>query len=187
MAERRGRGRELGAGPGAGRARARAPPEQRVTSAALRSAGLLPPWVGEVPATGMLLRLLLLLALCGAGSAAMVVSVSLRGSWRIRSGNGSLELPAEVPGCVHSALFHQRLIQVLCAASPPGACARVPLVVRGAQERPGSPRARGCSPPFGTNFPFASCGLGVVVVRGWGWGRRGNVSTLGEDHRWGPG
>ncbi|XP_057403401.1 beta-mannosidase isoform X3 [Balaenoptera acutorostrata] len=59
----------------------------------------------------MLLRLLLLLALCGAGSAAMVVSVSLRGSWRIRSGNGSLELPAEVPGCVHSALFHQRLIQ----------------------------------------------------------------------------
>ncbi|KAB0343320.1 hypothetical protein FD754_020246 [Muntiacus muntjak] len=59
----------------------------------------------------MLLRLLLLLAPCGAGFATEVVSFSLRGNWKIRSGNGSLQLPAAVPGCVHSALFHQRIIK----------------------------------------------------------------------------
>ncbi|KAF6372077.1 mannosidase beta [Rhinolophus ferrumequinum] len=59
----------------------------------------------------MRLRLLLLLALCGAGIRAAARSLSLRGSWRIRSGNGSLELPGEVPGCVHSALFQRNLIQ----------------------------------------------------------------------------
>ncbi|XP_014417517.2 beta-mannosidase [Camelus ferus] len=59
----------------------------------------------------MHLRLLLLLALCGAGPAAAAFSLSLRGSWRVRSQNRSLELPGEVPGCVHSALFQQRLIQ----------------------------------------------------------------------------
>uniref|UniRef100_A0A8C5IH62 Beta-mannosidase n=2 Tax=Junco hyemalis TaxID=40217 RepID=A0A8C5IH62_JUNHY len=36
---------------------------------------------------------------------------SLRGSWQLRSGNGSLSLPAEVPGCVHTALLCQGLIQ----------------------------------------------------------------------------
>uniref|UniRef100_A0A8D1TM09 Beta-mannosidase n=1 Tax=Sus scrofa TaxID=9823 RepID=A0A8D1TM09_PIG len=56
-------------------------------------------------------RLLLLLALCSAGPAAAAFTLSLRGSWRIRSGNGSLELPGKVPGCVHSALFQRRLIQ----------------------------------------------------------------------------
>ncbi|XP_069341566.1 beta-mannosidase isoform X1 [Eulemur rufifrons] len=56
-------------------------------------------------------HLLLLLAVCGAGSAAGARSYSLRGSWSIRSGNGSLELPGAVPGCVHSALFQQGLIQ----------------------------------------------------------------------------
>ncbi|ELK06379.1 beta-mannosidase isoform X1 [Pteropus alecto] len=56
-------------------------------------------------------RLLLLLALCGAGPTAAARSVSLRGVWRIRSGNGSLELPGEVPGCVHMALFQRNLIQ----------------------------------------------------------------------------
>uniref|UniRef100_A0A8D1WIM2 Beta-mannosidase n=1 Tax=Sus scrofa TaxID=9823 RepID=A0A8D1WIM2_PIG len=59
----------------------------------------------------MCLRLLLLLALCSAGPAAAAFTLSLRGSWRIRSGNGSLELPGKVPGCVHSALFQRRLIQ----------------------------------------------------------------------------
>ncbi|XP_045327635.1 beta-mannosidase isoform X3 [Leopardus geoffroyi] len=59
----------------------------------------------------MRLCLLLLLALCGAGPTAAARSLSLRGSWRIRSGNGSLELPGRVPGCVHSALFQRGLIQ----------------------------------------------------------------------------
>ncbi|XP_040480989.1 beta-mannosidase isoform X2 [Ursus maritimus] len=59
----------------------------------------------------MRLRLLLLLALCRAGPAASGRSLSLRGSWRIRSGNGSLELPGRVPGCVHSALLKRGLIQ----------------------------------------------------------------------------
>uniref|UniRef100_A0A673TDD3 Beta-mannosidase n=1 Tax=Suricata suricatta TaxID=37032 RepID=A0A673TDD3_SURSU len=59
----------------------------------------------------MRLRLLLLLALCGAVPTAAARSLSLRGSWRIRSGNGSLELPGKVPGCVHSALFQRGLIQ----------------------------------------------------------------------------
>ncbi|XP_040333245.1 beta-mannosidase isoform X3 [Herpailurus yagouaroundi] len=59
----------------------------------------------------MHLRLLLLLALCGAGPTTAARSLSLRGSWRIRSGNGSLELPGRVPGCVHSALFQRGLIQ----------------------------------------------------------------------------
>ncbi|XP_041905597.1 beta-mannosidase isoform X1 [Corvus kubaryi] len=36
---------------------------------------------------------------------------SLRGSWRLRSGNGSVSLRAEVPGCVHTALLCRGLIQ----------------------------------------------------------------------------
>ncbi|KAI4572553.1 hypothetical protein MJG53_006053 [Ovis ammon polii x Ovis aries] len=59
----------------------------------------------------MLLRLLLLLAPCGAGFATAVVSISLRGNWKIHNGNGSLQLPAAVPGCVHSALFNKRIIK----------------------------------------------------------------------------
>ncbi|VCX37016.1 unnamed protein product, partial [Gulo gulo] len=59
----------------------------------------------------MRLRLLFLLTLCGAGPTALGRTLSLRGSWRIRSGNGSLELPGRVPGCVHSALFQRGLIQ----------------------------------------------------------------------------
>uniref|UniRef100_A0A8C0TJN7 beta-mannosidase n=1 Tax=Canis lupus familiaris TaxID=9615 RepID=A0A8C0TJN7_CANLF len=59
----------------------------------------------------LLLLLLLLLPLCGAGSPALSRSLSLRGGWRIRSGNGSLELPGEVPGCVHSALRRRGFIQ----------------------------------------------------------------------------
>ncbi|KAM5255680.1 beta-mannosidase [Ctenodactylus gundi] len=55
--------------------------------------------------------LLPLLALCAAGAVAGPRSVSLRGNWRVRSGNGSLQLPGTVPGCVHSALLQQGLIQ----------------------------------------------------------------------------
>ncbi|NXH28316.1 MANBA mannosidase, partial [Myiagra hebetior] len=36
---------------------------------------------------------------------------SLRGSWWLRSGNGSVSLRAEVPGCVHTALLCRGLIQ----------------------------------------------------------------------------
>ncbi|NXB56637.1 MANBA mannosidase, partial [Struthidea cinerea] len=36
---------------------------------------------------------------------------SLRGSWRLRSGDGSGSLRAEVPGCVHTALLGRGLIQ----------------------------------------------------------------------------
>ncbi|NXQ12073.1 MANBA mannosidase, partial [Peucedramus taeniatus] len=36
---------------------------------------------------------------------------SLRGSWRLHSGNGSVSLRAEVPGCVHTALLGRGLIQ----------------------------------------------------------------------------
>ncbi|XP_037587337.1 beta-mannosidase isoform X2 [Cebus imitator] len=59
----------------------------------------------------MRLHLLLLLELCGAGPTAAALSFSLRGNWSICNGNGSLELPGAVPGCVHSALFQQGLIQ----------------------------------------------------------------------------
>lgn len=105
---------------------------------------------------GMRLRLLLLLALCGAGITAAARSLSLRGSWRIRSGNGSLELPGEVPGCVHSALFQRNLIQVPCATvsaslrprSPHGEGPRNFLVA----PSPG----RSC---FGTDFLSAACGV----------------------------
>nr|XP_004663044.1 beta-mannosidase [Jaculus jaculus] len=55
--------------------------------------------------------LLLLLALCAARRGSAAERCSLRGSWRLRAGNGSLELPATVPGCVHSALLGQGLIQ----------------------------------------------------------------------------
>ena len=123
----------------------------------------------RVPGNTMLLRLLLLLAPCGADFATKVVSISLRGNWKIHSGNGSLQLPAAVPGCVHSALFNKRIIKVLCAAAPLGICAQVPRTVRGAQEQPDRPRARRCSPGFGTNFRFASCGLQGV-------GRGGRVA-----------
>ncbi|XP_075400096.1 beta-mannosidase [Tenrec ecaudatus] len=59
----------------------------------------------------MPLRLLVLLALCQAGRVAGARSHSLRGSWRVRNANGSLDLGGTVPGCVHSALFQKGLIQ----------------------------------------------------------------------------
>lgn len=62
-------------------------------------------------AVSMHFHLLVLLALCGAGCVSAGLSYSLRGSWRVSNGNGSLELPATVPGYVHSALQQLRLIQ----------------------------------------------------------------------------
>ncbi|CAM5139754.1 unnamed protein product [Natator depressus] len=64
----------------------------------------------------MRLRLLLLLAACwgrGAlsGSPPGPAVHSLRGSWWLGNGNGSVVLRGEVPGCVHTALLRQGLIQ----------------------------------------------------------------------------
>ncbi|XP_048189499.1 beta-mannosidase [Perognathus longimembris pacificus] len=59
----------------------------------------------------MRVHLLLLLAAGPAGWAAAASGLSLRGDWRLRSGNGSLQLAAAVPGCVHSALLRHGLIQ----------------------------------------------------------------------------
>ncbi|CAH6789038.1 Manba [Phodopus roborovskii] len=67
----------------------------------------------------MHLYLLTLLALSGAGCVVAGPSHSLRGSWWVSNGNGSLELPGTVPGCVHSALYQRGLIQVGLAATPP--------------------------------------------------------------------
>lgn len=39
-------------------------------------------------------------------------TLSLNGKWILSNSNGSLSLPAEVPGCVHSALQKQGYIQV---------------------------------------------------------------------------
>ncbi|XP_041827729.1 beta-mannosidase [Melanotaenia boesemani] len=39
------------------------------------------------------------------------VELSLNGKWRLSNSNGSLSLPAEVPGCVHSALQQKGQIQ----------------------------------------------------------------------------
>ncbi|KAM4834229.1 beta-mannosidase [Thomomys bottae] len=59
----------------------------------------------------MHLLVLLLVGPAGWAAAAAGSSVSLNGDWRVRSENGSLQLRGSVPGCVHSALIRQRLIQ----------------------------------------------------------------------------
>lgn len=123
---------DLGAGPGRGGAGAPASSEGARASAAA-CPGL------AAAARGMRLRLLLLLALCGAGPTAAARSLSLRGSWRIRSGNGSLELPGRVPGCVHSALLQRGLIQVLRAAAPPEPAPACPSWCEGPGDRWAAP------------------------------------------------
>ncbi|XP_077671208.1 beta-mannosidase isoform X2 [Eretmochelys imbricata] len=75
-----------------------------------------PGWWRLAVASGMRLRLLLLLAACwgrGAlcGSPPGPAVHSLRGSWWLGNGNGSVVLRGEVPGCVHTALLRQGLIQ----------------------------------------------------------------------------
>ncbi|XP_013914841.1 PREDICTED: beta-mannosidase [Thamnophis sirtalis] len=66
-----------------------------------------------------LLELAVVIAVCGSGfplgssspSPAGSAVHSLRGSWRVSNANGSLALKGEVPGCVHTALFREGLIQ----------------------------------------------------------------------------
>uniref|UniRef100_A0A3B3T911 Beta-mannosidase n=1 Tax=Paramormyrops kingsleyae TaxID=1676925 RepID=A0A3B3T911_9TELE len=53
------------------------------------------------------LQFLNLLSLCPTGSESRLLS----GKWGLRNSNGSLSLAADVPGCVHSALLRQGLIQ----------------------------------------------------------------------------
>ncbi|XP_024858880.1 beta-mannosidase isoform X2 [Kryptolebias marmoratus] len=51
------------------------------------------------------------LGVVSGGSASRHLELTLNGEWRLRSSNGSLSLPAQVPGCVHSALLQQRYIK----------------------------------------------------------------------------
>lgn len=133
----RGRGRGPGAGPRLG-GLAPGLPESSLGFRGLpqRERRHLPPGPGMRP------HLLLLLALCGADPTAAGRSLSLRGSWRIRNGNGSLELPGEVPGCVHSALFQRNLIQVPCVVAPASLRPRSLRGQRPCQDLPGSPLPR---------------------------------------------
>ncbi|KAJ7408915.1 Beta-mannosidase [Willisornis vidua] len=55
--------------------------------------------------------LAVLAALAVPGAAGGPGLLSLRGSWRLHSGNGSVSLRAPVPGCVHTALLRRGLIQ----------------------------------------------------------------------------
>lgn len=103
------------------------------------------------------LLLLLLLALCGAGATAAARSLSLRGSWRIRSGNGSLELPGEVPGCVHIALFQRNLIQVQCTTAPAGLR---PFLGKGPRNGLAAPQPPAVRLGLALDFLYAACGLG---------------------------
>ncbi|XP_050194015.1 beta-mannosidase [Myiozetetes cayanensis] len=57
------------------------------------------------------LLVLAALAVPLAAAAGVPEGRSLRGSWWLRSGNGSVSLRAEVPGCVHTALLRRGLIQ----------------------------------------------------------------------------
>ena len=69
------------------------------------------------PTVSILLCLSLLLGTSVLASSAHVVTsgqqtVSLNGKWTVENSNGSLSFPAEVPGCVHTALLKQGYIQV---------------------------------------------------------------------------
>lgn len=67
------------------------------------------------------LLVLLLVALGRSERTAAPARLSLRGSWRLSNGNGSLVLRGDVPGCAHTALLRQGLIQVPYDACPPPA------------------------------------------------------------------
>lgn len=143
-----------------GRGRGRAGPEGPAPGLAERRPRLPWPPADTVPGPSMRPGLLLLLALCGADPAAAARSFSLRGTWRIRNGNGSLELPGEVPGCVHTALLQRNLIQVPCAAAPP---ARAPFPSRpGAQVLPGSPLPRAMLLCWALTPPCSVWSLGAL-------------------------
>lgn len=71
--------------------------------------------------------------------------------------------------------------------APPGICAQVPCAVRGARNSLAAPE------PGGVLLGLAlTSAMLLVVSRGWarreaGAGWRDSVSTLGEEHPWGPG
>ncbi|KAG8519394.1 Beta-mannosidase, partial [Galemys pyrenaicus] len=102
------RGGRCSADLGAGWGRAPEPRTRLLRARGQPAAGAAP----SLRSCGMGLRLLLLLALCWARPGAAVRRLSLRGSWTVRGGNGSLALAGEVPGCVHTALLRRGLIQV---------------------------------------------------------------------------
>ncbi|KAM7112441.1 beta-mannosidase isoform 2-T2 [Ciconia maguari] len=70
-------------------------------------------WAGAAMGRAAPLLLLLVAAAGRAGSSAAGGPEvhSLRGSWRLGNGNGSVVLRGEVPGCVHTALHRRGLIQ----------------------------------------------------------------------------
>lgn len=68
----------------------------------------------------------LLLALRAASALRGPAGQSLRGTWKLSNGNGSLALSGAVPGCAHTALLREGLIQVLCIAGQ-AASAGAPL------------------------------------------------------------
>lgn len=78
-----------------------------------------------------MLQLLLLLMAAGGAAAGGPEVHSLRGSWQLGNGNGSLSLQGEVPGCVHTALHGRGLIQVR-----PRAAGRGRLGVAAPEEAP---------------------------------------------------
>ncbi|XP_062838485.1 beta-mannosidase isoform X1 [Anolis carolinensis] len=69
----------------------------------------------RVPRAERWLWLLLFVALLwrrdGKASRSPLWATSLRGSWQLSNANGSLVLRGDVPGCVHTALLQQGLIQ----------------------------------------------------------------------------
>lgn len=61
---------------------------------------------------GFVVSVLLCWCCCSVSSVpSSVWSTLLDGKWTLSNSNGSLELPAVVPGCVHSALHQQGFIQ----------------------------------------------------------------------------
>ncbi|KAM6136616.1 beta-mannosidase isoform 2-T19 [Phoenicopterus ruber ruber] len=89
-----------------------APPGPHAPSS--RRPGHLSGWrAGAVVGRAAPLLLLLLAAAgwAGASAAGGPEVHSLRGSWRLGNGNGSVVLRGEVPGCVHTALHRRGLIQ----------------------------------------------------------------------------
>ncbi|XP_042325084.1 beta-mannosidase isoform X2 [Sceloporus undulatus] len=53
----------------------------------------------------------LLVALQGRRAASEAATLSLKGLWWLRNGNGSVALSGDVPGCVHTALLRSGIIQ----------------------------------------------------------------------------
>lgn len=76
---------------------------------------------------------LFLCVFCGFWPRTEALTVSLDGKWSLSSSNGSVSLPALVPGGVHTALLQQQLIQVsftgLYLVISPPSCLCVPVII----------------------------------------------------------